>query len=42
MDIITIQLTINDVLVVIKEILYHEHDDVKVKQWFDDLNRVDL
>jgi hypothetical protein len=42
MDIIRIQLTINDVLVVIIKILYHEHDDEKVKQWFDDLNKVDL
>jgi hypothetical protein len=42
MDIIMIQLTINDVLVVIIKILYHEHDDEKVIQLFDDLNKVDL
>ncbi len=42
MDIIMIQLTINDVLVVIIKILYHEHVDEKVKQLFDDLNKVDL
>jgi hypothetical protein len=42
MDIIKIQLTINDVLVVIIKILYHEHDDEKVRQLFDDLNKVDL
>lgn len=42
MDIIMIQLTINDVLVVIIKILYHEHDDEIIKQLFDDLNKVDL
>jgi hypothetical protein len=41
-DIITIQLTINDVLVVIIKILHHEHDDEKVIRLFDDLNKVDL
>ncbi len=42
MDKLKIQLTINDVLVVIIKILYHEHDDEKVIQLFDDLNKVDL
>ena len=42
MDIIMIQLTINDVPVVIIKRLYREHDDEKVRQLFGDLNRVDL